>query len=426
MYPNPQDVLPLPPRPSVEHYRNRAKDLVTACRSADAAALTTWILAWLESLATHDASVDAAQYARRRAHYGTQIAEYAAAQLRASDSRRALTKAQFVIARAHGFRSWTRFAEHLNELRRTQSDIARFDRAADAIVTGDLPTLTELFQSNPALIRARSSRDHGATLLHYVAANGVENYRQRTPPNAVAIARLLLDAGAEVDAPADMYGGGATTIGLVATSVHPLRAGVQNDLIDLLLQRGAHLGRNAVSDCLANGCVEAARHLAARGASVDLEGAAGIGAAERVRALLNDGSHRAQMQAAYSKACWYGHAEVVAMLLDHLDVRAPLKEFGNGHTGLHLATYNAHPAVVRLLLDRGADANAIDDTWNTTPLVWALHAWSQEEHRGVPEERYHQTVSLLVQGGARVSQDVLSDERVRRAPEMRAALGVKT
>ena len=48
-----------------------------------------------------------------------------------------------------------------------------------------------------------------ATLLHYVAANGVEGYRQLTPPNAVAIADALLDAGADVDALADMYGGRA-------------------------------------------------------------------------------------------------------------------------------------------------------------------------------------------------------------------------
>ena len=48
---------------------------------------------------------------------------------------------------------------------------------------------------------------YAATLLHYVGANGVEGYRQQSPPNAVAIARLLLDAGAEVDAFAGMYGG---------------------------------------------------------------------------------------------------------------------------------------------------------------------------------------------------------------------------
>ena len=30
---------------------------------------------------------------------------------------------------------------------------------------------------------------HRATLLHYVGANGVEAYRQKTPPNATEIAR---------------------------------------------------------------------------------------------------------------------------------------------------------------------------------------------------------------------------------------------
>ena len=43
-------------------------------------------------------------------------------------------------------------------------------------------------------------RSHRATLLHYVGANGVEDYRQRSPQNAVAVAEALLAAGAEVDA----------------------------------------------------------------------------------------------------------------------------------------------------------------------------------------------------------------------------------
>jgi len=71
----------------------------------------------------------------------------------------------------------------------------------------------------------RSTRDHHSTLLHYVSANGVEDFRQKTPPNIVEITNLLLDAGAEVDAESDAYGGGCTTLGLVATSVHPEQAG---------------------------------------------------------------------------------------------------------------------------------------------------------------------------------------------------------
>src|SRR6476660_4919015 len=88
-----------------------------------------------------------------------------------------------------------------------------------------------------------SDRDESITLLLliYVGANGVEDERQRTPANAVEIAQMLLDAGAEVDAEADLYGGGVTTLGPAATSVHPERAGVQNAVLKFLIDRGANL-----------------------------------------------------------------------------------------------------------------------------------------------------------------------------------------
>src|SRR4029079_14228007 len=81
-----------------------------------------------------------------------------------------------------------------------------------------------LLGAPPELARARSTRithfdppAHRATLLHYVAANGVEGYRQVTPANAVDVARLLLQAGAEVDALADMYGGHHTTLSMLVS-----------------------------------------------------------------------------------------------------------------------------------------------------------------------------------------------------------------
>jgi hypothetical protein len=91
------------------------------------------------------------------------------------------------------------------------------------------------------LIRAQSARRHRATLLHYVAANGVEDFRQLTPPNAVAIAKALLEAGAEVDALANTYGGGnaQTTMNLLVSSTHPAEAGLQPALVDTLLDYGA-------------------------------------------------------------------------------------------------------------------------------------------------------------------------------------------
>ena len=70
-------------------------------------------------------------------------------------------------------------------------------------------------------MRARSARRHRATLFHYVGSNGIEGFRQRAPKNLVAIAAALLDAGADVNATAQMYGDADTTIGLAATSIHP-------------------------------------------------------------------------------------------------------------------------------------------------------------------------------------------------------------
>jgi len=57
MYPNPQDVLPLPPHPDVDHYRERAKELVKACR-AGPEAIDTWATGWVEALTRRVGSGD--------------------------------------------------------------------------------------------------------------------------------------------------------------------------------------------------------------------------------------------------------------------------------------------------------------------------------------------------------------------------------
>src|SRR5580704_11978360 len=184
-------------------------------------------------------------------------------------------------------------------------------------------------RENTALVRARSTRTphfeapaHRATLLHYVAANGVERGRQKTPKNAVAIATILLDAGAEVDALGSMYGGEATTMNMLVSSDHPARAGVEVGLVETLLDRGAAADGPAASassplfTALAFGHLEAAELLARRGARVDtLAAAAGLGrrdlAAALLRAATADERHRALALAAQ-----HGRSEIVRMLLD--------------------------------------------------------------------------------------------------------------
>jgi len=116
-----------------------------------------------------------------------------------------------------------------------------FERAADAVVSGDAAKLRELLDEEPSLIQARSPRPHRATLLHYCGANGVEEERQRTPDNAVLILQLLLERGAEVNATCKLYRGGTTTMELVLTSIHPARAGLRLALGEVLLKGGATL-----------------------------------------------------------------------------------------------------------------------------------------------------------------------------------------
>jgi hypothetical protein len=374
VYPNPQDVLPLPPCPDVEHYRKRAKALVKAYRSGEDA-LRSWAKSWTDS--DRDAE---------------QVASFARERLGADKA--SLAQAQFVIARAHGFPSWPAFVHHVEALAQAASGVSTFELAAEAICDGDLAALDRLLRDNPALVRERSTREHRATLLHYVAANGVENFRQRTPTSIVAIARRLLEAGAEVDAEADVYGGGATTLGLVVTSAHPRAAGVQEALADLLLDRGARIDARCVQGCLANGCPEAAAHMARRGAPVGLADAAGIGWVDLVARHCEParGASEAEIASALMMAAWYDRRAVIEYLLDH-GVDVSIRDAAEGQTALHIAAYQGNAGLVELLLGRGAAPEIKDTAYGTTPLAWARHAW-RVDHRG-PEDAYRRVITLL-------------------------------
>ncbi|MEP7362901.1 MAG: ankyrin repeat domain-containing protein [Acidobacteriota bacterium] len=272
-----------------------------------------------------------------------------------------LATAQLEIAHEHGFASWPKFAAHLNGLARTQSTVSRFEAAADAVVSGDAATLERLLTAHPELIHARSTRVHGAMLLHYIGANGFENWRQKTPPNAVEILRILLRAGAEVDATGAMYGLG-TTLGLVATSVWPKLAGVQNELLQVLIDAGASPdgapgGWNPLDSALSNGRPEAAVFLAEHGARVSFTGAAGIGRLDLLqRFFASTTPTQRDLDIGLAHACQYGRAEVIGLLLEHgADLRF---EEGTGMPPLHWAIIGDQVEVVKLLLIRGADVTA--------------------------------------------------------------------
>lgn len=425
MYPNPQEALPLTPRPNLEHYRKLAKDLVKACRSSEVTAIRVWASRWINRLATLHARLKTLQTAGEIDAAAGRVETFARQQF--NGRRCSLTAAHFVIARAHGFASWPKFASHLKSLQDRTSTVAAFEAAASAVVRGDTTALRRLLRAHPRLVHARSTREHGATLLHYVSANGVEGYRQLSPTNSGDIAEMLIGAGADVNATADVYQGQCTALGLVATSSPPSAAGVQRRVIDVLLTHGARMdlrgsvGRDdlLVRGCLANGQPEAAEYLANRGAPLDLESAAGLGRVDDVKRLMARASRKA-VAAAFALACAYGRAPVIDYFVSHggIDVDMTLRSHGDGHTGLHTAAFHGQLEAVKTLLTHGADIHAIDQTWKTPPLAWALTGWQRSGHRG----RYHEVVAQLVAAGAPVTPEIIGWDKVQLDPDMLAAL----
>jgi ankyrin repeat protein len=300
-----------------------------------------------------------------------------------------LADAQLAIARWYSFADWARLTEYAGAVTRDDSPVYQFESAVEAVITGYVAALAVCLRERPELVRARSTRvthhdppEHRATLLHYVAANGVEDYRQATPKNAAEVARMLLDAGAEPDALAGMYGGQHTTMSMLVSSAHPVHAGVQVALVEILLDFGASVeprGSGAwvspLMTALAFGYGDAAEALARRGAPVDtLAAASGLGRVTDVRRLLATSSSE-ERHRALALAAQHGRVEIVRLLLDSgEDPNRYNPEGHHGHsTPLHQAAFAGHEHVVRLLVERGAKLDIKDTIWEGTPLGWAEH-----------------------------------------------------
>ncbi len=380
----------LPLHPSLPQYRKQAKDLVKAWKSGDSEAS--------ERVRTF--------HPRRRG-----AAE--------EDGGFTLADAQLTIAREHGFESWPKFSKHVEAVAREGSPVSQFEMAADAIASGDAGSLERLLRENPGLIRARSTRVHRGTLLHYVGANGVEDYRQKTPQNALAILKILLDAGAEVDAAAEMYGGD-TALGLVATSIHPVLAGVQEELMKVLLEAGAAVDTGMVNACLANGRGKAAEFLAGRVAHLDLEAAAGVGRLDAVWAWFDGGelrtnATRGQMQAGLNWAAEYGRNGVIEFLLEKGADPSAQDKFGQ--TALHWAAIGGLLEAARILLKHQAPLE-VKNVYGGTVLGQAVWSALHDRH-GID---YVPIVEALVAAGADVTAvtvptgDPRMDEALRWKP----------
>lgn len=291
-----------------------------------------------------------------------------------------LADAQLLTAREYHFDSWSDLADFASAVRKN-SDVARFEHAVEAVIAGDIPTLKTMLQQHPQLVRERSVRNHHATLLHYVAANGVEGFRQKTPDNAVEVARLLLDAGAEPDALADMYDNKCTTMSMLVSSAHPAGKGVQAPIAELLLDYGAALEgpgtewQSALMTALTFGYLDTAKALVKRGARIpNIVAAAGLGMVDEVRAQLPNADEQTRHKA-LALAALHGQTDVIGLLLDAGEDpnRYNPEGFHSHGTPLHHAVWTNKRDTVQLLLDRGARLDIKDALYEATPLGWAVY-----------------------------------------------------
>lgn len=413
------DYLPLAARPNLDQYKKLAKDFQRACHSGKPDAIREWATDWLERRSDADHG-DVGRVVRT----WQQLLK-----TRPSLAQGTLTDAQFFIARIHGFSSWPEFARHVDALMRASSGTATFESAVDAIVAGDAVTLARLLKEHPDLVRERSTRDHHATLLHYVSANGVEDFRQKTPKNIVEITRMLLDGGADVNAVANSYGPGDTTFMLTATSCHPSDAGVQIPLLELLVEHGATIDPGDVLACLHNGRGPAALFCAGQDVPLDLEGAAGVGRLDVVKTFvkpdgsLTNGATEKQLIDGFAWAAEYGHASVVEYMVDAgMPLDSRLRH--DGQTALHWAAYGGHANIVRLLIERGAPVNQKDLNYDGTPLEWAIYGWGNRTGLSDGEaEEYYDVVRRLVAAGPPIAPAWLDNgdrERGRASRKLQA------
>lgn len=235
--------------------------------------------------------------------------------------------------------------------------------------------------------------------------------------------RILLDAG--VDArrllPGDLFGGGIPA----EPPIPPVAAAVDADcpaeLLELLLARGADPdapGQDGVPPyrrAMRRARTEYLKLLAEHGAKTDatdvdrfLYACRDSDHAEMERILrekpdlasrLDQTDHIALVEAAGD-----GRTESVRFMLDAgfpIDTRGE-----DGGTALHHAAFAGAASTVRLLIDRGADLEPRDTTFDATPVDWAVVGSGFHPDRA-PDPDWIATVRALIEAGASTAELVL-------------------
>jgi ankyrin repeat protein len=205
-----------------------------------------------------------------------------------------------------------------------------------AIRQGDVQSLERSLDEHPELVSARIQDEKGAsrTLLH-IATDWPGHF-----PNGSAVVRVLIQSGADPNAP--MVGSRHTE-----TALHWAASCDDVEVIDTLLNEGANLeatgaciaGGTPLDNAVAFGQFTAARRLVERGAQTKLWQAAALGLLPRVQAYFS--ATACPRPKEVTEAFWQ-------------------------------ACHGGQRATAEFLLERGADINGVPPWSGETPLDIAL------------------------------------------------------
>lgn len=347
--------------------------------------------------------------------------------------------ARLVTAREHGCESWAELVARIEALA-SGARSEPFMEAFAAIRAGEIGTLRALLRQHPWLVNAKGTNgnrlltlatslrqtDAVRVLLRAGADPNMPNNKGWTPLHQVAYAgdrsrrecfeilELLVAAGASPTMSA--HGDGGTPLvqalfwghaemaeRLAELAIEPdnlrVAAGLGRlDLVqacfdadgNLLPHAGAHRAFHrphsgfpawtpsndrqeildeALTYAARNGRVAVIPFLVAQGADVNADPYRGTPLAW---------------------AAVRGHHEVVGCLLDHgadVNLRGTFggPQHGEGIVALHLAAQQGDAAMVRHLLERGADPTVADAIYRSTPAGWARHFGHEEVARLIEE-----------------------------------------
>jgi ankyrin repeat protein len=145
----------------------------------------------------------------------------------------------------------------------------------------------------------------------------------------------------------------------------------------------AYTKRNLHTTALLHGHAPVAELLANAGAQIEtLKGREAFQAAclrldvETARSLAQQHPEYLQDATPLLMAARTGRADVIALLLD-LGTPINLTD-ANGESALHAAAWTDSVPIARLLIERGAEIDARDRRFNSTPLGWASHFYKQQ------------------------------------------------